>query len=216
MALPLTADALRAERTLWRRWVVATTLGELAGFTVPAAVGAIVYALDVHPATLFGSLVIAGAAEGALLGLAQAHVLGRELAGFDHPAWVGATALAAAFAWSLGLLPSSLGEQIEDVPLVVVIPVGVVLGVVLLVSIGVAQWWVLRRYVPRSAVWIAANAVAWLVGLGLSVTLMSVLLTEDTAAAAAIAIGVGAGLVMGLTVAAGTGWSLVRILGRAR
>ena len=189
-------------------------MGELVGFTVPATIGAIAYALDAHPAMLVGSLVVAGAAEGALLGFAQAQVLRRELAGFERHAWVVATALAAAFAWRLGLLPSSLGERLDDVAPAVLIPVGLLLGMMLLLSIGVAQWWVLRRFVERSAGWIAANAFAWLAGLGLSVTLMSVFLTEETSPAGAIGIGVFAGLVMGLTVAAITGWALVRILAR--
>jgi hypothetical protein len=143
-------------------------------------------------------------------------VLRRELAGFDRRAWVVATALAAAFAWSLGLLPSSLGDRLGETSLVVLILAGLVLGAALLLSLGVAQWWVLRRYVQPAALWIPANVVAWLVGLGLSVTLMSVLLTEETTTLAVIAIGLGAGLLMGITVAAITGRFLVRVLGRSR
>ena len=135
-----------------------------------------------------------------------------ELVGFDRRSWVLATALAA----SLGLLPSSLGDRLTDISLAVLIPASVVLGFALLLSLGVAQWWVLRRYVRPAALWIPANVIAWLVGLGLSVPLMSVLLTEETTTPAAIAIGLGAGLVMGITVAAVTGGFLVRILRRSR
>lgn len=219
MALPMSADvpsAARAGQTLWRRWLIATTLGELAGFSVPATIGAVAYALDAPSAVLFLSLVVAGAGEGALLALAQAHVLRGEIACFDRRAWVVATALAASFAWSLGLLPSSLGDRLDETSLIVVIPVSLVLGAALLLSLGVAQWWVLRRYVKPAALWIPANVIAWLVGLGLSVTLMSVLLTEETTTPAAIAIGLGAGLLMGITVAAVTGRFLVRILRRSR
>jgi hypothetical protein len=216
IALRVSDDAAQAEHTLWRRWLIATTLGELAGFSVPATVGAVAYASDAPSALLFLALVVAGAGEGALLAFAQAHVLRRELAGFDRRAWMITTALAAALAWSLGLLPSSLGERLDKISLVVLIPAGLVLGGTLLLSLGVAQWWVLRRYVQPAALWIPANVIAWLVGLGFSVTLMSVLLTEETTTPAAIAIGLGAGFLMGITVAAITGRFLVRILRRSR
>ena len=210
------ASLVRPGQSLWRRWLIATTLGELAGFSVPVTVGAVAYAFDARPAVLFAALVLAGVGEGSLLALAQAHVLRRELTGFDRRAWVAATALAAGFAWSLGLLPSSLHHRLDGVPLAVLIPSGLLLGAGLLLSLGVAQWWVLRRFLSRAGIWIPANVVAWLAGLGLSVTLMTILLTEQTTTPVAVVIGVGSGLLMGVTVAAVTGWFLVRMLGTSR
>ena len=51
-------------------------------------------------------------------------------------------------------------------------------------------------------------------GLAVSVSFMSALITENTESATAIAIGVGAGLFMGGVVAAITGAFLVRLLSR--
>ena len=42
---------------LWRRWVLATTIGELVGFAVPAGVGALALLLRLPDAVLFGLIV---------------------------------------------------------------------------------------------------------------------------------------------------------------
>jgi hypothetical protein len=118
------------------------------------------YALDAAAVLQYVALVAAGAVEGAVLALGQAFVLRRELPRFDSRAWTAATAAAAALAWSIGLLPSTVGDRIDDVPLAAAVPAGVVL-VTLLLPLGVAQWWVLRRYVERAPVWIWANVLAW-------------------------------------------------------
>ena len=60
-----------------RRWVIRVTLGEVLGFTAPAAVGA---ALATAPAAAaVPALVTAGLVEGTLLGAAQASLLRRLL-----------------------------------------------------------------------------------------------------------------------------------------
>jgi hypothetical protein len=89
-------------RERYRRWVAATTLGELAGFTVPAVVGAAVTAAGLSQALTVLALVAAGLVAGAALlttiGAAQWLVLRSQVerAGI----WVPANALA----WVAGLV----------------------------------------------------------------------------------------------------------------
>jgi hypothetical protein len=74
-----------------RRWVVATTGGELAGFAIPAIVGATATATSVgvgQSASLV-LLVLAGVGEGAVLGWAQSGMLRRELPELRTGDWVG-------------------------------------------------------------------------------------------------------------------------------
>jgi len=210
--VPEAVPAARPRRRLLRRWVVAVMLGELAGFAVPTVVGGVAWALEPSPGVLYAVLVCAGACEGAVLAGAQWIVLRNPLPRLPARAWILATAAAAALAWSLGMLPSTLGDRLEDVPLALLVPVSVAGGAVLLLSIGVAQSLVLRRHVVRAWRWVGANVLAWCLGLVVSVSFMSILLTEDTTLGAAVGIGVTAGLLMGLTVALVTGWFLVRIL----
>ncbi|GLZ36668.1 hypothetical protein Acsp05_02930 [Actinokineospora sp. NBRC 105648] len=73
-------------------------------------------------------------------------------------AWVLRTAAAASSAHVLGLLPSLTGQPW----------VAGVVGLPPLLSLGVAQWSVLRGLVPWAARWVTATALGWLVGLAVS------------------------------------------------
>jgi hypothetical protein len=108
--------------------VVATTCGELAGFTIPAVIGA--------TATSVG------------VGQSASR----------------ATAAGAAAAWTIGMLPSTLNAQLLELWSPMLVALGAVAGMVLLASIGFAQWLVLRRHVDGSGIWVAANALAWIAG----------------------------------------------------
>ncbi|WP_329792131.1 hypothetical protein V1227_09470 [Lentzea sp. DG1S-22] len=75
---------------VWATWFIWVTAGEFADFLVPAVVGAL---------TSFGpALVLAGVAEGAVLGAAQCFALRRTIPRLIAQDWIGVTALAAAFA----------------------------------------------------------------------------------------------------------------------
>jgi uncharacterized integral membrane protein len=193
---------------LWRRWFVAATAGEFLGFAAPAVVGALVGTAAAGTAVV--ALLAAGAVEGAVLGLAQAMVLRRVLRGFAASQWVLATAAAAVVAWAIGLAPMAY-PGILQWPLPLLVPLGIVLGAVLLASIGTAQWFVLRRHVPRAGLWIAGTAGAWVVGLLAFTAVSSPLWQPGQPAALVAAIGALGGLVMAATVAAVTGLVLVRL-----
>lgn len=206
------AADLGAVDDLGRRWFAAVTLGELLGFAIPSTVGGIAWSLDASPIAFYFLLVAAGAGEGAVLGVAQWLVLRNPLPELSRGRWIGATAAAAALAWSLGMLPSTLGDRMESVPLALLAPVVGVGCLALLLSVGAAQAVVLEKHVRGAWLWIAGNALAWCAGLLVSISVISVLVTEDTALAEGIAVGVLAGVLMGATVALVTGRFLVRML----
>jgi hypothetical protein len=191
-------------------WVLATTLGETAGFLTPALVG--VLAFDLHPALALLAMVGAGLVEGAVLGAAQAVVLRRQFLGFSRAAWTGATAAGAGAAWFLGMLPSTFYDTWRTWPTWLVVLLGAVTGLALLSCIGLAQWTVLRHHVARSRTWVPANAVAWTVGLTLLFLVATPLWQEGQSTALVIGIAVLAGLVMAVTVAVLTGAWLVRLV----
>jgi hypothetical protein len=60
--------AAASRRDRYRRWVAATTLGELVGFIIPALVGAAVTAAGLRHAFTVVAMVLAGTGEGAVLG----------------------------------------------------------------------------------------------------------------------------------------------------
>ncbi|NUT34375.1 MAG: hypothetical protein HOV79_15000 [Hamadaea sp.] len=202
----------RHHRGLWRSWVVWVTLGEALGFCAPALVGA---ATASEPAAVsVPGLLAAGAIEGMALGAAQAHVLRGAVPGLPGRQWIAATATAAVVAYAIGLAPSTVG--FTALPGWAQIPLGAAGGLGLLLSIGVAQWLVLRRFVPGAAHWIWITAVAWLAGLAVFLTIATPLWHEGQALSVTILVGIAAGLIMAATVAAVTGRGLVWLLGRHR
>jgi len=212
--LPTTAPTVARSggaqrRARLRRWVTATALGELAGFTIPALVGTGAAAAGVRPAVALVLLVLAGTGEGAVLGWAQSRALRHDLPGLPARSWVTATAAGATVAWILGMLPSTLHDLLPAGVLIALVVPG---GLILLATIGVAQWTVLRRHVPRAGSWIPANALGWIAGLAVVFAAIGVAPSGPPVLVAAC--GILGGLGMGLAVALVTGAFLVRILER--
>jgi hypothetical protein len=202
----VTATPERAR--LWRRWTVATTLGETVGFAVPALVGGLAYALAVPDAATVPLAVVAGMTEGAILGCAQMRILRRELDGFAGRAWVGATAAAAALGWAVAM---PLGVYGSSLPTAMLVAAAFIAATVLLGAVGAAQWLVLRRFVATAWLWVPANALAWLLGLAFPFAALS-LVDEGDPAALVVMAGLAGGLAMAVVVAAATGLALVRLL----
>lgn len=174
-------------------WILRVAAGEATGFAVAAGVAIIMIVLAAPPALAAPVTVAGGAAEGALLALAQYSAMRahRPPAG----AWIAATAGAAALAWTLGMLPSTIGLAPSAWWQWALVGLG---ALVLLVSIPVAQALVLRR---RGAVrWALANAAAWAVGV-LWTAAPSPFIDERSPVALVAALYVVAGLLMALTVA---------------
>ncbi len=212
---PITLPGRDASSTvLWRQWVAATTAGELSGFLVPAATAALAGDRLGGPTGLL-LMVLAGVAEGGVLGWAQSRVLLRAVPGVSARAWTARTAGAAALAWAIGMAPSSSGDLVAGLPAAVRVAVLAPAGVVLLLTIGTAQWTVLRRHVPRAGAWIAWTALGWVAGLGAFLAVATPLWQPGQSLVTVACIGALAGLAMAAAMAAVTGWGLVRLLLRA-
>lgn len=188
---------------IYRRWVVAVLIGETAGFAVAAVVG---IATGGSPWT-YPLLVLAGCAEGACLGTAQALAFRGSRLPVPFAAWVAATAAGAALAWAIGLLPSSLPPLNWTDPLVVAS--AAIGAAALLLAIPVLQAVVLRRDGLPAAGWIGMNVLAWTVGI-LWTFAPSPFIDERTPVGALVAVYVVAGLLMALTVAVITGLWVAR------
>jgi hypothetical protein len=189
------------------RWVLVVTLGEALGFTVPAAVGAAVTTAGWGSWATFVALVLAGSVEGVLLGTAQADCLYRWGVLPVRRWWIVATSVAAAVAWSLGMLPSTLGGLRWNAETAVLVGI----GALILTSIPLAQYFVLRDRLRRAALWIPINMVAWLAGIAWTLA-PSPLVDQSTPVQSLILIYGIAGLCMAATVAIITGLGITRLL----
>ncbi|BEK88068.1 hypothetical protein [Nocardia seriolae] len=191
-------------------WFTRVTVGAFLGFLAPAIGGA----LTAHAgtATLVAVMIVAGAIEGSVLGLFQARVLRTVLSRLRIRDWVIATAAGAVLAWSIGVLPMAFGDGFGDWPVWVRVPVIVVGSVVLVFSLGGAQWVVLRHFTDRAPLWILANAAAWGAGLTAFTLVSTPLWQPGQAPWLVAAIGALAGGVMAAVMAWVTGVFLSRIL----
>jgi hypothetical protein len=153
--------------------------------------------------------VLAGAVEGAVLGLAQGLALHRYLPTLSQRAWVVVTALGAMAAYLLAMIAVALGDFAQR-HMVLLVVGGVVLGIGFLLSIGLPQWLVLRRHLPKAGWWMLANAVAWPLGVALPFILLALVPDASPFWVWAVA-GIASGVLMGLIVGAITGVVLVRL-----
>ena len=204
--LPVTAISLRG-RSLLIRWVAFVAAAEALGFAFPAVAGATT--ASAASSVAVPALLAAGLIEGTFLGVGQAIVLRRAKPDVSPRQWVLATAVGALFAYVLGLLPSSLGG---DWSRSVTIAGAIVLGILILATIGGMQWLVLRRHVRRAYRWILITAGAWLLGLGVFLGFSTPLWQEGQSLTITIGIGVLGGLLMAGVTAWVTGVGLVRML----
>ena len=201
-------------REVWRRWLVLATAGELAGFFVPVLVG--VWLIDRTTLPELVLMPVAGLAEGALLGASQAAVLRGTLRSFRPGRWVIATAVGAAVAWFLGMLPSTTYAIWSDWPRAAALVVAAPLTAALLGSIGTLQALVLPRSAGAGWVWVGWTVLGWGVGLFAFMALATPLWHEGQALWLRTVIGLGAGTTMAVSMAAVTGVGAARLVERNR
>ena len=211
---PVAAEQSVASRrnAFLARWVGWVSLGESLGFLAPAVAQLLAAAL--WPAGQVPLLVLAGFVEGAVLGLFQVRVLRTRLPAVRTRPWVLLTAAAAVVAWALGLL-SFGNEAWQEWPPAAQAATGTAAAVLLLLSIGLAQWFELRRHVTRAWWWVAGSAAAWAAGLGVFMAVATPLWQPGQDPWLSAAIGVVAAVFMAVAMALVTGLVMVRILPKA-
>jgi len=195
-----------------RYWVLWVTLGETVGFAAPALAQLAFAGSPVATA----ALILAGAVEGAVLGWTQATVLRVVLPALDRSRWVGATALGAAAAWFVGLLPAEWADVWQRWPTVAQLVTAALLATFLLCTLGFAQWFELRRHLPSAGWWIAGSAAAWCAGLTVFFAVATPLWQPGQSAALVLGIGLLAAVLMALAMAVVSGVVLRTLLRHAR
>lgn len=167
---------------LWIRWVLANSLAETVGLGAAFGIGAILFPYLNAPGVLVALTTVAVAVlagtliEGTVVGTAQWLVLRRPLPSMKWRTWVLATATGGFVAWTLGMLPSTLisaeaesgGSAPSEPSEAMVYGLAALMGLAAGTILGTPQWIVLRRHMRRAALWIGANALAWVPGMVLA------------------------------------------------
>jgi len=190
-------------------WTLYVSAGEFLGFAAPALAGVAMSHSDGR-ATLM-AMVLGGAIEGAILGWSQARVLRRIYPRLSVRRWVMLTSAGASFAWLVGMVPSTFHNAWESWPFGGILAAAGMLSVLLLSSIGVAQYCELRRHVSGAGTWILITVGAWCAGLLTFFLVAPPLWHEGQPAAVILSIGLFAGGLMAMTMAATSGFALARL-----
>ncbi|WP_158862977.1 hypothetical protein [Leifsonia sp. AG29] len=190
------------------RWTLIVTAGETLGFAVAAVVAVSATAAGLSDAARYPIVVAAGAVEGALLGTAQ--YIGMRQHRPRAGAWIGATSAAAALAWAVGMLASLLPVLPPPPMMIVGAAVG---GLIIIASIPLTQWLVLRR--RGTFRWVPVNMGAWAVAV-LWTVVPSPIVDESTPVAVLVLVNAIAGVLMASTVALLTAHTANRLFGTPR
>ena len=208
--------------TFLRRWTLACGLAEFGGIGLAGLIaGLVLYTIGepiqwADKITVLAAMMLAGAAEGWLVGAFQASVLREKIPNLSRPAWIRATIAVAVAGWFLGMLPSTLmagqppGESAAEPPLWAVALGAVAMGLAFGAIFGLAQQRVLRRYISNSRPWIIANSLAW--GGGMWWVYLGASWEKGGEPLWMLVLsGVVSGLLMGITVGLITGWFLLKM-----
>jgi len=199
----------------WRRWTLATVIGEvvgLGGAGILAGLAAVLAPEDPGAAVmvlLMVAMLGAGAGEGAVVGFAQSRILRHALPSIPPRRWVVATAVGALLAWSLGAAVFILALP-DDAAFQDHLPLMLVLGVACGTLLGAAQWVALRAHVARSGLWIVANTAGWAIGL-MWAFFVPMAITEDAHIAVVVPLALLTGLGTGIAPGVVTGLMLDRL-----
>ncbi len=216
--------------TLWqnnaffRRWTLACSLAEFGGIGLAGLVAGLTLYWIGEPerwsekVVVLAAMLLAGAAEGWLVGAFQSKVLQEKIPELSRPTWIWATIAVAVTGWFLGMLPSTLlagqpapAEPATEPPMILIALAAVAMGLFFGAIFGLAQQRVLRRHVTGSNRWIVANSLAW--GAGLWWVYLGASWEKGGEPIWVLVLsGVVSGLLMGLTVGLITGWFLVKKL----
>ena len=193
---------------LLRSWILRCGLAEMAGI----ALAALAFVALTSSSLLFAACLLAGAAEGAMIGWAQGSILQRIFPGLNMGRFVGLTAAVVVAAWAAGMAPSTFSPATQgaaDISLSQVMIVSMLGGAMGGIAIALAQRLELRRHTRETGLWIAASALGWAVALPLDVIAASIHTPRSTPTAIVMS-GALFGLLAGVAFAIPTGLVALR------
>jgi hypothetical protein len=207
-------------KKLFLNWLLVVSVGNCVSFAVPALVAVTMNILIGESGNSFttfvpiGVMMLAGSIEGVVLGFAQWLVLHHYLHKLTFWRWMLPTATAAVLAWGGGQAAFSLLSPLFHANLNgpgALLMIVSVLGVVLGVMMGCAQWLVLCHYIRAAGRWIVISTASWAMGMLIIFTGAS-FLPAETSIALLVSIDLVSFAVMGVIFATITGIALVRLL----
>lgn len=160
------------ENPFWRKWIINYSLGELIGIGIAASIGRLLFFTFPENSTISQSaltviiLIIAGMAEGFILGYIQWKSLLKIIPGFTPVLWIFVTTFSALAGWLFILPPGVMFiaflSKISLISTYSSYLYTMLVGTVFGGLIGIPQFFIIRKYFKNGAVWIISNTISWM------------------------------------------------------
>jgi len=162
---------MKKEERFWRRWILSYSLGELFGIGAAAIIARSLYMgysqIDEGQSPLLSALVLimAGTSEGLIIGYIQWKSLTRVIKDLKPAPWIITTTLTSILGWFVILPPAvllifffaRLATHDQYTSILSALLAGTAFGGL----IGIAQFFIIRKFATNAVIWIFANAVSW-------------------------------------------------------
>lgn len=211
----LTMESKLNKKQLMIGWILTTTVGLFLGAVLTLIISTQSYVLAfkfykslIIPLSVIGA-IIGGLAGGVILGYYQSLILRKFIQGFNNKSYTIATALAFVLI-SLTLILFDPINNLVKGNKILQVSTEATISVMLVTSIGIAQWFVLKHYLKKAYLWIPANTIALLVGIPSVVALLNIFPMPNPMFF--IAYGIFAGCLLGAIVGSITGFTLIKLI----
>jgi hypothetical protein len=160
------------ENPFWRKWIINYSLGELIGIGIAASIGRFLFFTFPESSALSQStltviiLIIAGVAEGFILGYIQWKSLAKIIPDFTPMLWVFVTTFSALAGWLFILPPGVMFiaflSKISLISTYSSYLYTMLVGAAFGGLIGIPQFFIIRKYFKNAVVWIVSNTIGWM------------------------------------------------------
>ena len=160
------------ENPFWRKWIINYSLGELLGIGIAATIGRFLFftfpegSATTESALTVIILIIAGIAEGFILGYIQWKSLSKIVPGFTPMLWIFVTTFSALAGWLFILPPGIMFiaflSKISVISTYSSYVYTMIVGAAFGGLIGIPQFFIVRKYFKNAAVWIVSNTIGWM------------------------------------------------------
>jgi len=160
------------ENPFWRKWIINYSFGELIGIGIAASIGRFLFFTFPENSTVSQSaltviiLVVAGVAEGFILGYIQWKSLSKFVPDFTPGLWIFVTTFSALAGWLFILPPGVMFiaflSKISLISTYSSYLYTMLVGALFGGLIGIPQFFIIRKHFKNAAVWIVSNTIGWM------------------------------------------------------
>ena len=208
---------MRSDQKFWYKWMLNFSFGELLGIGAAAIIGRLLF-IEFSNTLVSSSfnltlviLILAGAAEGVIIGYIQWKSLSKLVTHFKPILWITVTAISTIAGWLMVLPPAvvfiSFLSKISLINSYYSIFYTALVGMAFGGLIGIPQFFLIKKFYRNAIVWVRANAVGWTLSFVIMYITLS-LFAKDTSFVLGVVLIITACILSGLVQGIVTGTSL--------